>query len=70
MEYLQSNGYDCREGGVTKNTKVLLVPYAGYSSSKTTSVPRDCRIIPIDQFRQDPIGIIKQIAHCDLEYGL
>lgn len=68
MDFLAENGYDCREGAVTKNTKILLVPSRGYTSSKVASAPKDCRIIPIDEFRENPIGIIESIAKCDYMY--
>ena len=68
METLAGAGYDCREGGVTKHTKVLLVPYKGYNSSKVASAPKDCRIIPIEEFKQNPIEIIEAIARNDYIY--
>lgn len=70
MMYLQNKGYDCREGGVTKNTRILLVPKPGYVSSKTANAPRGCMIIPIDVFKTNPDGIIQDIARRDIEYRL
>lgn len=62
MVFLASNGYDCREGGVTKNTKILIVPYRGYQSTKTNIAPSCCQQIPIDEFRKDPLGIADRLA--------
>lgn len=62
MEFLASNGYDCREGGVTKNTKILIIPYEGFRSSKTEAAASCCKQIPIDEFRMDPLGIASRLA--------
>lgn len=62
MELLASNGYDCREGGVTRNTKILIVPHKGFQSSKTASAPSCCIQIPIDEFRADPLTIASRLA--------
>lgn len=69
MESLANAGYDCREGGVTKHTKILLVPHKGYNSTKVAAAPQDCRIIPIDEFKANPIGIIEAIARSDFDYN-
>jgi hypothetical protein len=46
---LQMNGYDADgDKSVTKQTNILVVPYVGYSSSKTQKVGPQCQIIPID----------------------
>lgn len=50
MEYLQNLGYDCTDGGVTSKTKILIIPYQGYTSTKTAKVPEDCQIITLDNF--------------------
>ena len=50
-ELLCNNGYDADDNGtVTKKTDILIVPYSGFSSNKTSKVREDCKIIPIDQF--------------------
>jgi hypothetical protein len=50
-ELLRNNGYDADDNGsVTKKTDILIIPYEGYSSNKTSKVSENCRIIPIDKF--------------------
>lgn len=50
-ELLCNNGYDADDSqSVTKKTDILIVPYAGFTSTKTSKVREDCKIIPIDQF--------------------
>ncbi|WP_301067226.1 hypothetical protein [uncultured Duncaniella sp.] len=52
--HLQSLGHDASlEGGVTKNTDILLVPYEGYESGKTQKAGPTTRIIPIDVFKEN-----------------
>lgn len=46
-------GFDADgNSGITKNTDILIVPYSGYTSNKTSKVSSKCKIIPIDQIRQ------------------
>lgn len=53
--YLTSKGCDARpDAGVTKNTNVLVVPYDGFSSSKTSKVGPDTMIVTIDEIRSNP----------------
>ena len=50
-ELLCNSGYDADDNGsVTKKTDILIVPYQGFSSTKTSKVSENCKIIPIDQF--------------------
>ena len=65
---LAKKGYDCRDTAVTGNTQILLVPYPGYKSNKTSKAPVDCSIIPIDEFRKNPIGIIENLATLRFKY--
>lgn len=45
-------GFDADgNAGVTKNTDVLIIPYAGFNSTKVSKVGPNCKIIPIDQVR-------------------
>lgn len=67
MEFLVSKGYDCRDTGVTKNTKILIVPHDGYTSAKVSRAPVGCRIIALDMFRQNPIEIIEDTARMDIQ---
>ena len=50
--YLQSIGVDANgNAGVTKYTDILIVPYEGFTSSKTARVTPNTIIVPIDQFK-------------------
>lgn len=50
-EYLTSKGCDARpDAGVTKATDILVVPYLGFSSSKTSKLRDDAVIIDIASF--------------------
>ena len=54
MEYLRSKGYDAPdEGSVSKKTDILLIPFAGFSSSKTGKAGPDTRIIDVETFRKE-----------------
>ena len=53
-EQLNKLGYDCDgKAGVTKDTDILLIPYAGYTSNKVSRVSKNCLIIPIQEFKSD-----------------
>ena len=41
------------ESGVTKNTDILIVPYKGFTSTKTSKVSSKCMIIPVDDFKSN-----------------
>ena len=54
-KYLESKGCDARgNAGVTKATDILVVPYEGFTSSKTSKVREDALIIDIDRFILNP----------------
>lgn len=53
--YLASKGCDARgDAGVTKNTDILVVPYIGFSSSKTNKVGENTKIIDMAAFKANP----------------
>ena len=53
--YLTSKGCDARgDAGVTKNTDILVVPYIGFSSSKTSKVGDSTIIVDIAAFKANP----------------
>lgn len=53
--YLTSKGCDARpDAGVTKNTDILVVPYIGFSSSKSNKVGDNTKIIDMAAFRSNP----------------
>jgi NAD-dependent DNA ligase len=53
-EELSSRGYDISgTSGVTKNTTILLVPYEGFSSTKTSKVSPDCIVVPLGEFKDN-----------------
>lgn len=44
-------GYDANSSSsVTKKTDILIIPYEGYTSSKTKKMPSTGQIVPIEQF--------------------
>ena len=50
-EQLHNLGHDADgNASVTKNTDILIVPMAGFSSSKTSKVGPNCKIVPIGDF--------------------
>lgn len=54
-EYLTIKGCDARpDAGVTKNTDILVVPYIGFSSSKTSKIGDNTRIVDIAAFKDNP----------------
>ena len=53
-DYLNSLGYDANgNAGVTKSTDILIVPYDGFTSSKTSKVGPNTIIVGIDTFKAD-----------------
>lgn len=53
--YLTAKGCDARpDAGVTKNTDILIVPYIGFSSSKTNKVSDNTVIVDIAAFKANP----------------
>lgn len=56
-------GFDADgNSGITKNTEILIIPYAGFESNKTKKVSKDCKLIPIDEMRQKVILLEQQKA--------
>ena len=55
FEYLRSIGFDADDNGsLTKDTYVLLVPFEGFSSTKTAKAEKNnILIVPVDQFRNN-----------------
>ena len=53
MKYLNHMGHDASDGSVTKITDILLVPFDGYSSTKTSKVSDNTIIVPINDFREN-----------------
>lgn len=53
-ELLCNAGFDADDSqSVSKKTDILIVPYEGFKSSKTSKVSENCKIIPIDKFISD-----------------
>jgi DNA ligase (NAD+) len=54
---LSANGHDCSDGAVTKTTDILIIPYVGFSSSKTTKAEQyntsgsHITIVPLADFK-------------------
>ena len=50
--YLSSKGCDARgDASVTRNTDILVVPYRGFSSSKTSKAGPDTVIVDMADFK-------------------
>lgn len=49
-EQLNSMGYDANGGSVTKQTDILIVPYEGFSSTKTSKISENTMVIAMDEF--------------------
>ena len=61
-EHLCNLGYDAdQNSGVTKNTKILLIPYDGFKSNKVNKVSDTCLVIPINDFIQNMDSILSKI---------
>ena len=53
--YLCSRGCDAnKDGSVTKNTDILVVPYIGFSSSKTSKIGIGTRVVDMVAFKANP----------------
>lgn len=50
VETLRQMGHDADDSSVTKQTDILIVPYTGFTSTKTSKVTSDCIIVAIDEF--------------------
>lgn len=56
---LSKNGYDCSgTAGVTKKTDILIIPYAGYTSSKVSKLRPGAVLLPIDEARYRLLGFV------------
>ena len=51
VKALTDLGHDASDGNVTKATDILLIPYQGFTSSKTSRCGEDTLIVPVDEFR-------------------
>lgn len=60
MNLLISKGHNCSEGSVGKNTDVLIVPYFGYTSTKTKNAI-NAAIVTLPQIQRDPDGVLNNI---------
>ena len=48
---LRAMGHDADgSGSVTKQTDILIIPYDGFSSTKTSKVSSDCIVVPLAEF--------------------
>ena len=53
--YLDSKGCDARgDAGVTRTTDILVVPYIGFSSSKTSKIRPEAIIVDMASFKANP----------------
>lgn len=52
--YLASKGCDARgDAGVTKSTDILVVPYIGFTSSKTSKISENCIVVDMAEFERN-----------------
>ena len=51
LNYLNDLGHDATDGGVTKTTDILLIPYENFTSSKIKKVGPSTLIVPVSEFR-------------------
>lgn len=61
MEQLISMGYDAKDSSVTKSTDILLVPYEGFTSSKTSKAGENTMILPVDYFIENMDNILAML---------
>lgn len=55
QSYLDSKGCDARgDAGVTRTTDILIVPYIGFSSSKTSKIRPEAIIVDMASFKANP----------------
>lgn len=65
---LNSQGHDCSEGSVTKNTDYLIIPFNGYTSSKVTKAMEynaknpnhQIMIITLDEFKLNETSYLRR----------
>lgn len=53
LDYLVDLGHNAGEGAVTKATDILLIPYDGFSSSKTSKVKDPTQIVSVQEFKDN-----------------
>lgn len=53
LNYLSDLGHDATDGGVTKTTDILLIPYENFTSSKIKKVGPNTLIVPVNEFRSN-----------------
>lgn len=51
LNQLVDLGHDATDGGVTKTTDILLVPYENFTSTKLNKVGPNTLIVPVSEFR-------------------
>lgn len=61
-EQLNNLGYDADpNGSVSKKTDILIVPFDGYSSNKTSKISDNCLKITLQEFQDNMDNILKQV---------
>ena len=60
MEQLNSMGYDASDKSVTKNTDILLIPYAGFESTKVQKAGPNTKVIPVNDFIANMQGYLSE----------
>ena len=63
MDELICMGYDASDKNVTKTTSLLLIPYDGFTSSKTKSVKENTLIVAVDDFRNNMQHYLNEIEN-------
>lgn len=53
MNLLCDMGHDATDGGVTKSTDILLIPYETFTSTKLKKVGENTQIVPVNEFRDN-----------------
>ena len=53
LNLLNDMGHDATDGGVTKSTDILLIPYENFTSTKLKKVGENTLIIPVNEFRDN-----------------
>lgn len=52
VEFLREKGYDYKEN-LTKDTDILVIPIAGFTSTKITKAGPNTRVVPQDEFKME-----------------
>ena len=59
---LNMSGHDCSDGSVTKTTDFLLIPFAGYTSSKVDKANKyGVKIITLDEFKLNESSYLSEV---------